>query len=99
MVLAPVLQLLDFSKTFVVETSYKGLGAVLMQERHPLAYIRKPLSNENLRLSIYEKELLAILLAVEKWRSYLIHSQFIIRIDQNSLKYLLEQKISTIFAE
>lgn len=94
---APVLQLPDFSKVFILETdaSYSGLGAVLMQENHPIAYISKALGPRSLGLSVYEKELLAIILATQKWRAYLIHNQFIIKTDQQSLKYLLEQKIST----
>lgn len=50
--------------------------------RRSLTYISKPLSLNNLGLSIYEKEFLAILLAVEEWRSYLPHGQFVIRTDQ-----------------
>lgn len=66
-----------------------------MQNNHPLAFISRALGPKNLGLSIYEKELLAILLAVTKWRSYLLHSTFVIRTDQRSLKFLLEQKLST----
>ncbi|CAH9132841.1 unnamed protein product [Cuscuta epithymum] len=93
----PILQLPNFSKIFIIETDacYSGLGAVLMQEGHPLAYVSKALGSKNLGLSIYEKEFLAILLAIEKWRAYLLHAPFIIRTDQVSLKYLVDQRIST----
>ena len=43
----------------------------------------------------FEKECLAILLAIEKWRSYLQHQQFIIRTDHKSLQYLTNQRVST----
>lgn len=97
MITTPVLQLPDFEKPFVVETdaSYHGIRAVLMQNGHPLAYLSKALGPKSVGLSIYEKEFLAILLAVQKWRGYLINGTFIIRIDQQSLKYLLEQKLTT----
>ncbi|MFS7996550.1 putative nucleotidyltransferase, Ribonuclease H [Helianthus anomalus] len=93
----PVLALPNFSKTFVLETdaSGKGIGAVLMQEGHPIAFISKALSARQQALSVYEKELLALIFAVKYWHHYLAMGHFIIRTDQKSLKLLMEQKITT----
>lgn len=70
---APVLALPDLQKPFLIETnaSDKGIGAVLQQDGHPMAYVSKALGTKNQDLSTYEKECLAILLAVEHWRQYL----------------------------
>ena len=94
---APVLQLPDFSKVFTIETdaSAKGIGAILQQEGHPIAYISKALGPKNQSLSKYEKECLAILMAVDHWRSYLQHAQFHIKTDQKSLENLTDQRLTT----
>ncbi|CAO2169811.1 unnamed protein product [Urochloa humidicola] len=94
---APVLALPDFSKTFAIETdaSGTGVGAVLLQDGHPLAYISKALGPKSQGLSTYEKEYLAILLAVQQWRAYLQHNEFIIFTDQKSLTQLTEQRLHT----
>ena len=65
--------MLDFNKPFCVETdaSGTGVGAVLMQGGHPLAFLSKALGPKSQGLSTYEKEYLAILLAVQQRRSYL----------------------------
>lgn len=93
----PVLQLPDFQKKFVVETDAcdSGIGAVLMQDNHPLAFLSKPLSATHQQLSIYEKEFLALLMAVERWRSYLQRGEFEIRTDHHSLCYLEDQTLQS----
>ena len=53
------------------------------------------LGSRNRALSTYEKEGLAMLLAVEHWRSYLQHYEFIIHRDQRSLVHLEDQRLAT----
>lgn len=64
----PVLALPDFTKSFTLETDscYTRVGDVLMQEGKPIVYLSKVLANKHLGLSIYEKELMAVIMAVQK---------------------------------
>lgn len=97
MVSSPVLALPDFSRPFIVETdaSSTGLGAVLMQEGRPIAYLSEALSPKNQVLSIYEREFMAVLMAIQKWKHYLQGHHFILKTDQQSIKYIMEQRFTT----
>jgi hypothetical protein len=91
----PVLTLPNFQEQFTVETDAckDGIGAVLMQKGQPIAYLSKALGEKHKNLSIYEKEFLALIMAVEKWRHYLERQEFLILTDQKSLAYLNEQNL------
>jgi hypothetical protein len=85
----------DFNKPFTMETdaSACGIGAVLSQDNHPVAYIRKALGPKAQTLSTYEKECLALILTITKWKPYLQHKEFTIATDHKSLIHLGEQKL------
>ena len=89
-----VLALPVFSQSFVLEcdASGEGIGAVLMQNNHPIAFESKKLKDYEHYYSIYDKEMLAILHAPTKFKQYLVGGRFKVKTDHNSLKYFLDQK-------
>ncbi|KAI3758531.1 hypothetical protein L6452_06096 [Arctium lappa] len=98
---APVLALPDFGKSFEVEcdASGIGIGAVLMQERHPIEYFSEKLKGAHLNYPTYDKELYAVVRALETWQHYLMPREFIIHTDHESLKHIKAQRKENIVAD
>lgn len=90
MTTCPVLVLPDFTKPFELQcdASGEGVGVVLMQVKHPIAYESRKLRGPKRSFNIYDKEMLAIMHALAKFRQYLVGSKFCIKTNHNSLRHL-----------
>ena len=90
----PVLVLPDFTQPFVLEcdASGEGVGAVLVQGDHHIAFKSKKLLPHERLYPIYDKEMLAIMHALAKFWQYLVGNRFRVRSDHNSLRFFLEKK-------
>ncbi|KAF8052607.1 hypothetical protein N665_1538s0001 [Sinapis alba] len=91
---APLLVLPNFLKTFEIEcdASGVGIGAVLMQEKRPIAYFSEKLGGATLNYPTYDKELYALVRALQVWQHYLWPKEFVIHTDHESLKHLKGQQ-------
>jgi hypothetical protein len=87
---APLLQLLDFCKTFELECDACGIGirGVLLQEGKPVAYFSEKLSGPSLNYSTYDKELYVLVRVLETWQHYLWLKEFVIHSDHECLKHI-----------
>lgn len=94
----PILQLPDFGATFIVECdgSGTGFGGVLHQGEGAIAFFSKAISARHAKLAAYERELIGLVYAVRHWRPYLWGQPFRVLTDHFSLKYLLDQRLSTL---
>ena len=100
MVTAPILVFLDWKKTFHVhvDASSIALGIILAQPReggidHPIAIASKKLSSAERNYTPTEREGLAMVYALQKFRHYLLVSHFKMFIDHSALKYLVNKPV------
>ncbi|CAN6583767.1 unnamed protein product [Malus baccata var. baccata] len=95
---APIIMPPDWSLPFelMCDASDYAIGAVLGQRRnkqpHVIHYASRTLNDAQLNYSTIEKELLAVVFALDKFRSYLLGTKVILYSDYTALKYLLTKK-------
>ncbi|XP_042410060.1 uncharacterized protein LOC121999439, partial [Zingiber officinale] len=95
---APVIQALDWNLPFEImcDASDFAVGAVLGQIKnkilHAIHYASKTLGAAQVNYSTTEKELLAVVFAFDKFRSYLVGSKVIVYIDHAAIRYFLSKK-------
>ena len=98
---APVIQPPDWSLPFEImcDASDYVVGAVVLGQRkdkkpYVIYYASKTLNSAQMNYTTTEKELLAVVFACDKFRSYLVGSHVIVFSDHAALKYLLSKKDS-----
>ncbi|XP_062088504.1 uncharacterized protein LOC133795068 [Humulus lupulus] len=95
---APIIQPPNWELPFelMCDASDYAVGAVLGQRvdklPHVIYYASRTLNDAQLNYSTTEKELLAVIFALEKFRSYLIGTKVIVYTDHAALRYLLAKK-------
>ncbi|GJV65289.1 reverse transcriptase domain-containing protein [Tanacetum coccineum] len=95
---APILIAPDWDQPFelMCDASDYAIGAVLGQriEKHfrPIHYASKTMTEAESNYTTIEKEMLVVLYAFEKFRSYLIMNKSIVYTDHSALKYLFAKK-------
>jgi hypothetical protein len=91
---APVLTMPDMEKPFSIycDASGQGLGCVLMQDDHVVAYASRQLRKHEEKYLTHDLELAAVVHALKIWRQYIIGKRCEVYSDDKSLKYIFTQQ-------
>jgi hypothetical protein len=91
---APVLIMPGLQKNFDIycDASRQGLGCVLMQEGHIIAYVYRQLRKHELNYPTHDLELTTVVHALKIWRHYIMGTMCRVYTDHKSLKHIFTQK-------
>lgn len=78
------------------DASGTGFGTVLHQGEGAIAFFSRAVATHHNKLLAYERELIGLVKAVRNWRPYLWGQGFTVCTDHYSLKYILDQRLTTI---
>ncbi|KAL4302814.1 hypothetical protein GQ457_10G009600 [Hibiscus cannabinus] len=98
LVTTPIVEPPDWKLPFelMCDDSDYAVGVVLGQKKgkifHHVYYVSKTLNDAQVNYTTTEKEMLAVIFAFDKFRSYLIGTKVIVHIDHSTIKYLLSKK-------
>ena len=74
--------------TLQCDASFKGLGACIIQDGHPIAFASKSLTGTETQYANIERELLAIVYGCEKFHTYLHSRTFLVETDHKPLEMI-----------
>lgn len=97
LVVAPVLKFFDPKKDIVVscDASKNGLGACLLQDNHPVAFVSRTLTKSEVNYAQIEKELLSVAFSCNRFHQYLYGRRFYIENDHKPLKFILSKPLAS----
>ncbi|XP_055345010.1 uncharacterized protein LOC129592891 [Paramacrobiotus metropolitanus] len=94
----PVLAKFDPAKPTVIkcDASKEGIGAVLSQDGHTIAYASRVLHGAEKNYGVTEWECLAVVFAVRKFKPYIDYAEFTVRTDHQALTNLLRSETNKV---
>jgi hypothetical protein len=90
---ALILVMHDMEKSFSIyyDASGQGLGSVLMQDGHVVAYASQQLRKHEVHYLTHDLELAVVVHALKIWRHYLMGKRCELYMDHKSLNYIFTQ--------
>jgi hypothetical protein len=90
---APILVMPDMEKSFSIycDASGQGLGSVLMQDGHVVAYASQQLRNQAVNYLTHDLELAVVVHTLKIWRHYLMEKRCELYTNHKCLKYIFTQ--------